>query len=664
MPYGKLTSPEQVEKMDSCIAQVMADGKDKSAAIAICYSSISGKSVLPIITDFKIQPAVKVIADQALVLPACNYEGCVSGAKWQIQAADHRLHYCDKHIEGACRTLNRHKIEFDVAGCKAQWVTIEGRPILVGGPGAGGGNSASGIEVVGELNGNPVYKGKKIPNDVINSHDSIILIGKDGEILSHKTGDLTAHYQVADIGGWDSTKYDNSTRLVQSFGSIQTQPHRMGELFIGGYTDEDVFNALKTISRRLIGAGYSKEYPLNYSGNEYPLGMWAGVKSNGIKLYSSVILALKPPPEIAQGMAVQDGLPPEELHITLCYLGDAADLENQKELILGITRQLAKTAAPLQMSFNGIGRFVGDEEEAITIVPSCPELPAFRQAIARTLERLSIGGGNVHGFNPHLTLAYVEPGQQVDVPISTEQVPFNDLWVMWGDEQYSFPMVGEGLKGGELIGATLAPPHTEHTTQQVAIKAVPVSERAQAISDRTGRDDVDAELLEQSFFIPWQQSTGNTPDSEILQAIAARTFGLSMDDKLKEIKINWDLLYPMGEMYNITQEYFAEKGFSEWETIPVYHPYVPTAAAPKQWSKGDQVRIKLAPLTSWTTNIREAVQFADFLGSQGSPAFVLKTFIPVKSIVSTPETGIGMEGTGEMVLAGGEYEALVEAVFQ
>jgi len=201
--------------------------------------------------------------------------------------------------------------------------------------------------------------------------------------------------------------------------------------------------------------------------------------------------------------------------------------------------------------------------------------------------------------------------------------------------------------------------------KETATKAAP-SQRdlAQAIAERVGMDDVDADLLMKTFFEPWNQSTGNSPASQHLQKVASKTFGFYVPKELEEMDINWDLLYPMGEMYNITQDHLLSKGFSEGETIPVYHPYVPTAAAPKQWSKGDEVRILLAPLTSWTTNIQDAVRFADFLGSQGSPAFVIKTFIPVKSIVSTPETGIGQPGTNEMVLAGGEYEGLVEAKFE
>lgn len=39
MPYGG-TTPEQDKKIERCVAQVMAGGRDKASAIAICKASI------------------------------------------------------------------------------------------------------------------------------------------------------------------------------------------------------------------------------------------------------------------------------------------------------------------------------------------------------------------------------------------------------------------------------------------------------------------------------------------------------------------------------------------------------------------------------------------------------------------------------------------------
>ncbi len=187
---------------------------------------------------------------------------------------------------------------------------------------------------------------------------------------------------------------------------------------------------------------------------------------------------------------------------------------------------------------------------------------------------------------------------------------------------------------------------------------------AAAIADRANNKAVDAALVKSAFLEPWLQTVFGTPESNQLQKVTARTFGFPDPPGTEELDINWKLLYPMGEMYNITQDYLKERGFSEFQTVPVYRPYLPSEARPKQWQKDDEVRIRLLPLTSWTLNKADAVKVSQFLGSAGSPAFVLKTFIPIKSVVSTPNTGIGMPGTSEVVLAGGEYEAVVDERYE
>lgn len=187
-----------------------------------------------------------------------------------------------------------------------------------------------------------------------------------------------------------------------------------------------------------------------------------------------------------------------------------------------------------------------------------------------------------------------------------------------------------------------------------------LDELAEAIAVAAETKKVDGPLVRQALLEPWLASVFGTPESNQLQKVAARTFGFPDPPGTEELQINWKLLYPMGALYNLTQAYLKARGFTEWQTVPVYRPYMPSEARTKQWQEGDEVRIKLLPLTSWTLVLSEAAQVAQALGTPSSPTLVLKTFIPISSIVSTPWTGIGIPGTGEVVLAGGEYEALVE----
>lgn len=219
------------------------------------------------------------------------------------------------------------------------------------------------------------------------------------------------------------------------------------------------------------------------------------------------------------------------------------------------------------------------------------------------------------------------------------------------------PLTDSGVPGAVALAEKAA---AEPVSAAAPVRVPTLDELAQAIAAEAKNKKVDAALVRTALLEPWLQSVFGTPASNRLQKVAARTFGFPDPPGTAELDINWSLLYPMGALYNLTQRYLKARGFSDWQTVPVYRPYIPSEARPKQWQEGDKVRIKLLPLTSWSLAMADAAKVAQRLGTPRSPALVLKTFIPISSVVSTPLTGIGIPGTSEVVLAGGEYEALVE----
>ena len=392
-----------------------------------------------------------------------------------------------------------------------------------------------------------------------------------------------------------------------------------------------------------------------------------GVKSlkEADKAHDGVILALRPPEGLAQELALEgpDALGADELHVTLCYLGPASDLVDKKARLLEAVRGLADRVAPFKGSLNGVTRFTETHNgrHAIVLNVDSPVLPELRQKLVDTMHNVGFDVDDLHGFTPHMTLAYI--GEEEEMPavaLPEEPVTFDALWVFWGQERVPFPFGTELYEENEhgLKWETV-----EERTVAVDVKAgaPDLQSIAEEIAEGEGVD-VDADTIREQLLEPWYQSTIKTPAALRLQKTAARTFGHSPNvhllDDFEKTEINWDLLYAMGELYNRTQRFLTEeKGFQETETIPVYHPYLPEAAVP--WEQGDEVRVSLNPLTSWTTDIKEAAVFAGFLGSEGKPAYVLRTYIPVKSIISTKATAFG-ETDSEVVLAGGEYEATVE----
>ena len=298
--------------------------------------------------------------------------------------------------------------------------------------------------------------------------------------------------------------------------------------------------------------------------------------------------------------------------------------------------------------------------DAIVLSVDSPALPAFRQTIVDTLGNLGFPEKANHGFTPHITVKYIADDAEMPIVRLPEgPVIFDKLYLWCGEDQTGFELTGNNTESESVS----MPPGTEETVKSDKSHLDTVADNLAKVSRGATAEDIKAKIL-----APWLTTTIASPGSLSLQATACRTFGHQppgfMAEEFEAATIHWDLLYAIGEMYNLTQDELTKSGdFSENDTIPIYHPYVPQESTPKGWQKGDEVRIRVNPLTSWTRDIQEAATFAEFLASPGSPGFVLKTFIPIKSIISIPETGFGMPGTKEVIPAGGEYEAIVEMRF-
>lgn len=125
-------------------------------------------------------------------------------------------------------------------------------------------------------------------------------------------------------------------------------------------------------------------------------------------------------PELAGALAVPEGEAPEDLHITIAFLGtvdgySAEDLER----ITDIVGQVADGSAALRGTVSGVGRFRGDEADPFWAAVDVPGLDELRRRIVDALTAEGLEPRNEHGFTPHITLGFVEPGD----PIPVETVP-------------------------------------------------------------------------------------------------------------------------------------------------------------------------------------------------------------------------------------------------
>lgn len=151
---------------------------------------------------------------------------------------------------------------------------------------------------------------------------------------------------------------------------------------------------------------------------------------------TGVMVALYPDSDVAVGLAldVEGAEPPEELHLTLAYLGKAVNLTPQQMLALRIiVAGFAYTSAPIEAQISGVGLFEMPEGRPPVTYASIdgPTLPDFRHALVEALTAAGLPVSTDHGFTPHMTLAYNRVPAQLDL----QNIVFREVSVVIGDER-------------------------------------------------------------------------------------------------------------------------------------------------------------------------------------------------------------------------------------
>lgn len=164
-----------------------------------------------------------------------------------------------------------------------------------------------------------------------------------------------------------------------------------------------------------------------------------------------VMVALRPPADIADRLAVPDGSPADDLHVTLGYLGKATELpagfEGRLRTELDGLNLVAEPA--LAGTLGGLAEFPPGEDGTPVWVPvDVPGLVDLRQRVVDACAAAGVPARSDHGYTPHLTLGY---------DITTTQVPatpvvFTDVWMVVAGEWTPFPLGGAQTK-------TAAPPN-------------------------------------------------------------------------------------------------------------------------------------------------------------------------------------------------------------
>lgn len=171
---------------------------------------------------------------------------------------------------------------------------------------------------------------------------------------------------------------------------------------------------------------------------------------------TGIMVALYLPPEQQRVVAldIPEAVRPEELHCTLCYLGDTRTVNfTEEQLIDAVRKYIAEgivTDGTIDGNLNGIGLFNGNadqEQSTFFVTADSADLCEFHYGLEGALNEAGIPIDRSHGYFPHVSVAFVPPGKPIPaLQIQTTPVSWNTVTVGWGDHYTHLPLQANAQK--------------------------------------------------------------------------------------------------------------------------------------------------------------------------------------------------------------------------
>lgn len=172
----------------------------------------------------------------------------------------------------------------------------------------------------------------------------------------------------------------------------------------------------------------------------------AVLQEGAAPVHTSAMVALYPDAATAADVALAGGEKPDDIHLTLAFLGKIANLS--REAALRAVRDWAAGCPPLVGEISGVGKFVGGPDPVTYLSVDLPELPHQRQCLVELLDGAGVPPKRDHGYTPHMTLDYASRRPKIEKPIPLR---FTHATLSWGDEQIAVPFCGTELKEASLV---------------------------------------------------------------------------------------------------------------------------------------------------------------------------------------------------------------------
>ncbi|MER7115433.1 phage minor head protein [Saccharomonospora azurea] len=189
------------------------------------------------------------------------------------------------------------------------------------------------------------------------------------------------------------------------------------------------------------------------------------------------MVALIPTPEDAQRLALEHGLPVDELHLTLCFLGPSDEWpEDQRAAMRHVATDVAARFDPIEAQAWASAAFnPGSDSECITyLIGDTPELVDIHAQLDDVVSETfgDLVPAQHRPWVPHITVAY----NTTDIEQMTEHGPlvFDRIRVVFAGEHIDTPLRQAHTSGEDNVDTTTKDEHDTETADAVTADAIDV----------------------------------------------------------------------------------------------------------------------------------------------------------------------------------------------
>lgn len=214
---------------------------------------------------------------------------------------------------------------------------------------------------------------------------------------------------------------------------------------------------------------------------------------------SDTMVALMIPPKVAKKIAVDGGVSPEDLHMTLTFHGNTTPEQYQQ--ICNDLTAWAVDGGPgeLKGEIGGLGQFPDKGNGTPHFAPvDVPGVNSLHEQVKAVTSKTAPASED-HGYTPHMTLTMAKNGEAPPPPVPPTPVAFSSMHVVRGNTQRTEIPLGDTPRGRR--GGARRPAHARLRSGDVKLsdgdmEIQDLAERANRIEDPALRAAARQKVLE------------------------------------------------------------------------------------------------------------------------------------------------------------------------